>query len=166
MSDNVRERFSVYVAKENLKFSAAHFIAYPGFREPLHGHNYQVGVRLRGRLLATGYVLDFGVVKKLAKEIVDRMDERTLVPIASDCLRIDNDGKRITIHYNDDQFVLPASDACLLPIAHSSAEELARYLWTELCEALRAADGLEGVESLEVSVAEAPGQMALYEAAP
>ena len=61
--------FSIQVAKENLKFSAAHFIAYPGFREPLHGHNYQVGVRVDGRLAGTGYVLDFGLVKKLTKEI-------------------------------------------------------------------------------------------------
>jgi 6-pyruvoyl-tetrahydropterin synthase len=43
-----KANFSIHVAKENLKFSAAHFIAYPGFREPLHGHNYQVGVYLEG----------------------------------------------------------------------------------------------------------------------
>ena len=34
----VSSQFSIHVAKENLKFSAAHFIAYPGFREALHGH--------------------------------------------------------------------------------------------------------------------------------
>jgi len=76
----VSSGFSIYVAKENLKFSAAQFIDYPGFREPLHGHNYQVGVRVEGRLLPTGYVLDFGLIKRLTKEIVDRLDERTLVP--------------------------------------------------------------------------------------
>ena len=27
-------RYSVVVAKDYLKFAAAHFIAYPGFREP------------------------------------------------------------------------------------------------------------------------------------
>ena len=35
--------YRVVVQKDYLKFSAAHFIAYKGFREPLHGHNYQVG---------------------------------------------------------------------------------------------------------------------------
>ena len=39
----MKSEFAIHVTKENLKFSAAHFIAYPGFREPLHGHNYQVG---------------------------------------------------------------------------------------------------------------------------
>ena len=86
-SRRVTSGFSIYVAKENLKFSAAHFIAYPGFREPLHGHNYQVGVRVEGRLSSTGYVLDFGLIKRLTKEIVDRLDERTLVPAESDCLQ-------------------------------------------------------------------------------
>ena len=40
------QRYSVVVSKDYLKFAAAHFIAYPGFREPLHGHNYQVSVRV------------------------------------------------------------------------------------------------------------------------
>ncbi len=43
-------RYSVVVAKDYLKFAAAHFIAYPGFREPLHGHNYQVSVRVEADL--------------------------------------------------------------------------------------------------------------------
>src|SRR5579862_2107165 len=78
--------FAIHVTKENLKFSAAHFIAYPGFREPLHGHNYQIGVRVEGRLGETGYVLDFGLIKRLAKTIADRLDERTIIPSLSDCL--------------------------------------------------------------------------------
>src|SRR5271156_104058 len=94
-SERVSSGFSIYVAKENLKFSAAHFIAYPGFREPLHGHNYQVGVYVEGSLANTGYVIDFGLIKKLTKEIVDRLDERTIVPADSDCLKIEGpkDGK-------------------------------------------------------------------------
>lgn len=157
--------FSIYVAKENLKFSAAHFIAYPGFREPLHGHNYQVGVRVEGRLSPTGYVLDFGVIKRLTKEIVDRLDERTLVPAESDCLQIERlENGQLRICYGVEEFRLPASDACLLPIAHSSAEELARFIWTQLYEALEAHQALNDIISLEISVAEGPGQAAIYRA--
>ena len=158
----MESRFSIHVAKENLKFSAAHFIAYPGFREPLHGHNYQVGVRVDGRLAATGYVLDFGLIKKLTKEIVDRIDERTIVPLNSDCLKIEREGDRIRIRYEDDEFVLPAADICELPIVHSSAEELARFIFSELREALRARSALENIVAIEVSVAEGPGQAAIY----
>ena len=156
-------QFSVHVAKENLKFSAAHFIAYPGFREALHGHNYQVGVRVEGDLAGTGYVVDFGLIKKLTKEIVDRLDEHTIIPAKSDCMVIERiDGGRIRVRYENDEFVFPAGDVFLAPIVHSSAEELARYLWDELHAALQTRGALAGVGTLEISVAEGPGQAAIF----
>jgi 6-pyruvoyl-tetrahydropterin synthase len=155
-------RFSIHVAKENLKFSAAHFIAYPGFREALHGHNYQVGVRIEGQLAATGYVLDFGLVKRLMREILARLDERTLIPARSDCLTIQQRADTIALRYQDDEFLFPSSDCAVLPIVHSSAEELARYLWGELRTRLDHEGALAGVKSIEVSVAEAPGQAAIF----
>jgi 6-pyruvoyl tetrahydropterin synthase/QueD family protein len=158
----VTSGFSIYVAKENLKFSAAHFIAYPGFREPLHGHNYQVAVRVEGKLAETGYVLDFGLIKKLTKEIVDRLDEHTIVPANSDCLKFEHSNSQLRILYEKDEFVLPIADVALLPIVHSSAEELARYLWNELHSALRTRDALSGIVFIEISVAEGPGQAAIY----
>ena len=158
----MKSGFSIHVAKENLKFSAAHFIAYPGFREPLHGHNYQVGVRVEGRLSRTGYVLDFGLIKKLAKEIVDQLDERTLVPAKSDCLKIEREGSALRLRYENEEFVIPAADARLLPIVHSSAEELARYLFGELLAALKSRGPLSDLVAIEVSVAEGPGQAAIY----
>ncbi|MFZ1889760.1 MAG: 6-pyruvoyl tetrahydropterin synthase family protein [Candidatus Binataceae bacterium] len=156
-------QFSIHVAKENLKFSAAHFIAYPGFREPLHGHNYQVGVRVEGRLLGTGYVIDFGLIKKLTKEILDRLDEHTIIPEKSDCLKIDRlPGGQIRVIYERDEFTFPAADVFLAPIVHSSAEELARYIWNELHDALATHGALSDATTLEISVAEGPGQAATY----
>jgi len=158
-----KANFSIHVAKENLKFSAAHFIAYPGFREPLHGHNYQVGVYVEGKLAKTGYVIDFGLIKKLTKEIVDRLDERTLIPAHSDCLTVEGpSGGVVRIRYDNDEFVLPAADVCIVPIVHSSAEELARYIWQELAAALGARGALKLVTTMEISVAEGPGQSAHY----
>lgn len=158
-----KANFSIDVAKENLKFSAAHFIAYPGFREPLHGHNYQVGVHVEGRLARTGYVIDFGLIKKLTKEIVDRLDERTIIPGKSDCLKIDRPSEGVVrVRYEHDEFILPAADVCIVPIVHSSAEELARYIWDELVLALSGRGALAEVTTMEVSVAEGPGQSAHY----
>jgi 6-pyruvoyl-tetrahydropterin synthase len=154
--------FSIHVITENLKFSAAHFIAYPGFREPLHGHNYQVGVRVEGNLDATGYVLDFGLIKKVTREITGRLEERTIIPGNSDCLAIERIGNELSVRYGSDRFVFPLSDVAILPIVHSSAEELARFIWTELHDALRAQGALAEIALIEISVAEGPGQMAIY----
>jgi 6-pyruvoyl-tetrahydropterin synthase len=158
----MKSGFSIHVTKENLKFSAAHFIAYPGFREPLHGHNYQVGVRVEGRLGATGYVLDFGLIKKITKEIADRLDERTIIPAKSECLEIKRIDSQLLVAYGNDRFAFPVSDVAILPITHSSAEELAHYIWKELHDALKAHEALSEIHLIEISVAEGPGQAAIY----
>ena len=154
--------FSIHVTRENLKFSAAHFIAYPGFREPLHGHNYQIGVRVEGRLGPTGYVRDFGLIKRLTREIAGRLDQRTIIPTLSDCLKIDQIGGQLLVQYENDRFAFPLTDVALLPIIHSSAEELAQFIWHELRTALQTHDALVGIVSLEISVAEGPGQAAIF----
>src|SRR5437899_2314354 len=92
-----RESFKVFVTKDYLKFSAAHFIAYKGFREALHGHNYRVSVEVEGTLGADGYVVDFGVVKRIAREVCGHLDEKVLVPAASDCLTIKEDGDEVVL---------------------------------------------------------------------
>ena len=155
------QRYSVVVSKDYLKFAAAHFIAYPGFREPLHGHNYQVTVRVEADLGPDGYVLDFGLVKRVAKELCAELDERVILPERSDCLRVvaSGDGVEVTTERGD-RFRFPAADVKLLPIAHSSAEELAAYLAGRLRDALRAEAAGRGLVGLEVGVAEAPGQAA------
>lgn len=155
------QTFRVHVTKDYLKFSAAHFIAYRGFRERLHGHNYRVTVEIEGDLGAEGYVLDFGVVKEVAKRVCQRLDEQFIVPAQSDCLHIHEAGGQITLRYEDDEFRLPAKDVVLLPIVHSSVEELARYLASEIGRELLAS-GAERIRVLEVGVEESPGQTAYF----
>src|SRR5215510_8793033 len=155
------QRYSVVVAKDYLKFAAAHFIAYHGFREPLHGHNYQVSVRVEAALGPDGYVLDFGLVKRVARGLCEELDERVLVPERSDCLTVARAGDAVEVTTETgDRFRFPAADVRLLPIAHSSAEELAAYLLARLRDALRTEAGGRGLAALEVGVAEAPGQIA------
>jgi 6-pyruvoyltetrahydropterin/6-carboxytetrahydropterin synthase len=155
------ERYSVVVSKDYLKFAAAHFIAYPGFREPLHGHNYQMSVRVEAALGADGYVLDFGVVKRLAKALCEELDERVVLPERSDCLAVREEDAVVSVTTETgDHFAFPRADVRLLPIAHSSAEELAAYLLERLETALSAEAGGRGLVALEVGVAEAPGQIA------
>ena len=153
-------RYQVQVFKDYLKFSAAHFIAYKGFREPLHGHNYQVSVRVEGGLGADGYVLDFGLVKQAVKQVCARLDERVLLPAESDCLRFTRSAGQVGVTYEDGaSFSFPEADVVLLPIVHSSAEELARYVLSQIQLELPDLQH-RGVRWMEVGVAEAPGQVA------
>jgi 6-pyruvoyl-tetrahydropterin synthase len=154
------KRYEVFVSKDSFKFNAAHFMAYPGFRERLHGHNYRVSVRVEGRLNSDGYVVDFGDIKRAAHEICHAMNERTIVPVKSDCLDIERSAGEVRITCEDgSRFSFPETDCVLLPIAHSSAEELADYVCDRLLDALPGMPE-RGVTAVEVSVAEAPAQEA------
>jgi 6-pyruvoyl-tetrahydropterin synthase len=158
------QRYRVEVSSDFLRFAAAHFIAYPGFREPLHGHNYQMSVRVDASLGADGYVIDFCVVKRVAEGLCAELAERTLVPMRSDCLAIETLGGSVRLTTLDGgRFEFPLADCVLLPIVHSSAEELAAYLLGRLRDGLAAEVGGRDVHAIAVGVAEAPGQMAWCE---
>ena len=153
--------FSVSIGKEMLRFTAAHFIAFHGFREPLHGHTYQAQVTVSGPVAADGYVVDFLVLKKIAEEECAQLHFRTLLPRESDCLTIEEHGEEVTVRCEDGvRFLFPRQDVCLLPIIHSSSEEIARYLVTRLRERLREARG-SNIQTIEVLIEDIPGQTAV-----
>ena len=153
--------FSVAIGKELLRFTAAHFIAFRGFREPLHGHTYQVQVTVSGPVGPDGYVVDFLVLKKIAEEECAQLHFRTLLPQQSDCLTIKESAEEVTVHCEDGtRFLFPRQDVCLLPIVHTSSEEIARYLLAHLRERLSEARG-NSIQTIEVLIEDIPGQVAV-----
>ena len=159
------EKYSVNVVKADFKFNAAHFVAYKGFRERLHGHNYTVGVRLEAEgVQSDGYVVDFGDIKKVARKLCKDMNELFLCPANSDVMEITATDETLSIKCEDGAtFSFPRQDAVMLPIKHSTVEELAHYLCTKIIESYtmkRLTD--RGITVLHVTVSEAPGQDATY----
>ena len=147
------ERYSVVVSKDYLKFSAAHFIAYKGFREPLHGHNYQVSLRAHGGLREDGTVIDFALLKAAARAEAALLDHRTLVPTACPQVRVTELDGEVELREGGRRFLLPASDTCLLPVRNTTCECLAGHLLGRLRGHLG-----EIPVRLEVTVEESPGQ--------
>ena len=176
--------FEVNVFKESFKFNAAHFVAFPGFRERLHGHEYRLKIRLLGsRVIGQdGYVLDFGDVKAVTKKVCKNLNEYFICPMYSPVLQINkirgkgdegdggDDGdddeniESIEIICEDGaKFLFPRIDCALLPIAHSTAEELAIHLWGEVLLGLDATFLVKrGIHTMEVTCAEAVGQEAVF----
>jgi len=124
--------FEVFVSKEDFKFNCAHFIAYKGFRERLHGHNYRVSVRVTGSdfINEDGYVLDFGDIKKVARKLCKSLNEYFICPTKSTDMVITEADGQVCLECEDgSKFSFPRSDCAMLPIVHSSAEELAHWFW-------------------------------------
>ena len=160
--------YSVRVMKDDFKFNAAHFVAYKGFRERLHGHNYLVGIELwsnLGRPGEDGYVLDFGVIKKLLRSQCKALHEHFLCPCNSDVLDISysEDGQNLQIRCEDKAFFsFPRGDCAELPLAHSTVEELAKMFSDNLLEQVEPVLVEKHIQRIEVTVTEAPGQSACY----
>lgn len=66
------------------KFAAAHQLKMVGEKcENLHGHNFKVEAFVAGEELNNaGVLLDFGIVKKALKEIMERLDHKFLNEMA------------------------------------------------------------------------------------
>lgn len=129
--------FEVFVSKADFKFNCAHFIIYNGFRERLHGHNYQLSVRVTGsdQIGVDGYLIDFGDVKKEARKMCKALNEFFICPANSPNMQVteEDEGVSLCLRCDDgSRFIFPKADVAMLPIAHSSVEELAHYFWVEM----------------------------------
>jgi len=155
-------RYRIVLAKEDCKFSAAHFTLFSdGGAELLHGHNYRVEVELSGGGLdAEGLLVDLERFKKILRSRCARLDSFTLLPAESRRLRWSRAGGAVEVRCGERVYRFPEDDVLLLPLANTSMELLARMLWEELAPHLAGS----GVDTLAVAVEESAGQRCWYEA--
>jgi 6-pyruvoyltetrahydropterin/6-carboxytetrahydropterin synthase len=160
----VQSTFRVEVTKDYLVFASAHFITFRGHQcESLHGHNYRVGVAVEGAVDAEClFVLDFSVLKRIVRKLVDEIDHKVLLPTENSKLAFHEQGTKIAVDYfGEPKYVFPRSDCALLPIANTTAEMLAQYLGRAAREQL-IKDGYRHLTLLELEVEENYGQSATY----
>lgn len=159
-AEPTRGQFSVSVSKDYLTFSAAHFLTIPNHKcESLHGHNYVVTVLVEGSVdRATGFVVDFAVVKKILRPLIDRIDHKVLVPAGNPAVVIGAEGDATVVHYRGARrFQFPSAHVAVVPVSDTTAELLAEYLTLAVRDGL-AFEGVTGVAAVLVDVEESPGQ--------
>lgn len=155
--------FSIEVAKDYFNFASAHFLIFAnGKREPLHGHNYQVSVKLEGELDRSGVVLDFISFKPMVKRICDSLDHRTLIQTESPLLQVRRRATEIEVRYRREKIVLPKQDVLLLPLANTSTELLAEHVANRIRHQVGQKFRGAKVRSIEVGVEEARGQRGFF----
>ena len=149
--------YRVRVERTRLKFSSAHMATFGGDMEPLHGHNYAVTLEVSGTLTDDAWVIDFGLLKKLGREICDELDHKFLLQRESPVLEIDEGVTNWKVRFGDRGFVFPKGDVLALPIDNTTAERLAEYFVGRLTAAF-AERGMSNLTEIAVGVEEAPGQ--------
>jgi 6-pyruvoyltetrahydropterin/6-carboxytetrahydropterin synthase len=150
----------IRLAKENMKFSAAHFTVFDASeRERLHGHNFRVEADIEARMLGNGMCFDYGIYKDRIVALCRELNEWTILPTRSPHLRIEEAGEHVYAHFAGQRIPFLRGDVLLLPIENATLEEFARWFLLRLGEdreALRA----HGIAAIEVRVFSGPGQSA------
>ncbi len=119
-----------------LRFSAAHFITFGGKSERLHGHNYGVLVEIEGELGKDKLVFDFTILKRLPREICRHLNHHFLLPMHNPHLQLHLEENTWEIRFQDKRYLFPRIDVVELPMDHSTAERIAKYICSELLKAL------------------------------
>jgi len=150
---------SLQLAKQNFKFSAAHFLIFDEkHAERLHGHNYQVRVEIgipeTASLQPTGFFIDFNVFKKHIKTQLDRWDERVLLPEKHPDMKFNIKGPSLEVTFRDRFYVFPNREVVLLPVTNTSVEQLSRLLAEDFMKEFRQYK----VSFVSVQVEETAGQ--------
>lgn len=156
------EIFEARVTKDSLVFSAAHFITFNGnICERLHGHNWRLDVSVAGQLDENGYVFDFIAMRDACLKIVAELDHTVLLPKSHRSISVEAsaDGREVTARFEDRRWVFPVEDCCILPIANTTAELLARWIGHRLVGEL-SLQAATNIDELRVGVEENFGQWA------
>jgi 6-pyruvoyltetrahydropterin/6-carboxytetrahydropterin synthase len=155
------ESFRVRVAKAEHVFSAAHFITFGDQCERLHGHNYHVAAEFAGPLDENRLVIDFLLVRARLREITLELDHYMLLATQHPQMRVDDDGREVTVTFGEKRWRFPSGDCRLLPVANTTAELLAAYIGERLLAGL--APEASQLASVRVEVDECDGQIAIWE---
>jgi 6-pyruvoyltetrahydropterin/6-carboxytetrahydropterin synthase len=157
------ERYSVRISKDDLVFSAGHFITYEGeVCEPLHGHDYRVAAEVHGPLDENQYVVDFLALHDALKAIVDELDHRVLLPTEHPRIRVSAGEREVEVTFDDRRWVFPRGDCLLLPLANTTTELLARHVARRLRDELQARCGTRPPR-VRIEIDESYGQSAACE---
>lgn len=156
-------QFRVRVTKDHLVFSAAHFITFNGhICERLHGHNWRTAVELFGPLDENRYVFDFIALRDALQRIVNELDHRVLLPTQHQQIRVQADEREVTATFENRRWVFPREDCVLLPVANTTAEEIAAWIGQRLRDVIRSQGG-SAIERIQIEVEENFGQWAICE---
>jgi 6-pyruvoyltetrahydropterin/6-carboxytetrahydropterin synthase len=152
------------------KFNSSHFVLYPGFREPLHGHNYKTSVKIMSKKLNNkGEVFDIEILKEIMNSICGKLKHKLLIPKDNSCLTIteDKESKSIKLVCEDKScFVLPISDVKIVDTQQISAECLSKFICLELMKVLEGKyeKELKMIEicKIQIKVSEDIGKLGIY----
>ncbi|MBA7539479.1 hypothetical protein ES705_31758 [subsurface metagenome] len=158
--------YELFLSRDYLVFSSAHFVIGENFFEPLHGHNYKLQINVYGQQGQDNMVINFLSIKKILAPLIDLLDHRVLIATENKHIEILEKGEQVIINIPrlNKEYEFPRTDVALLPIENTTVEEMSHYFVNELIknEELKQ----ENIERITVTVNEYEGQGVTVELLP
>lgn len=142
-----------------LRYSACHFIPRHEKCSRLHGHSYIVRLRLEGDIGPEGMIMDFVVLKRELRAMIEELDHRVLLPTRSPDAKLDVGEDSVEVECLGKRYVFPRMDVVLLDIPTTTAEEMSRMMTLRMISDI---DFPDNVRSVSVGLDEERGQTAWY----
>jgi len=121
------------IAKENLKFSGAHFTIFSATeRERLHGHNFKIRATVKAGVDDNGMCFNYQEIKKRLRAVCEKLDEYLILAGNSPYLAIDETDTNYLVTFAGAQMQFLKSDTLILPIRNTTVEEFSAYILGEL----------------------------------
>lgn len=149
---------SLEIHKDELAFSAGHFTIFSATeREQLHGHNYNVSLKMDLTVGANGLSFDYRYYKHKLEILCKEIDTFFLLPAHSPYLTIEDAGDYWMAEFNQKKIPFLKEDVKILPVTNVTIEELSHWMLSKLTSNL---DELKqhGIHSLTLNVFNGPGQ--------
>lgn len=152
-------KHKIHIRKEQFEFAAGHMTVFPdGTKEPLHGHNYHVGLVLELREASFDKMIPFALWKDALKELCDAWDHRVLIPANNPFfkkIRVTPEESEFTVCGK--RYVLPSDEVLFLETDNLSSEAFAAELCRKYVSKLQNQPGFELATAIEITVEECPG---------
>ena len=142
-----------------LRFSACHFIPRHEKCSRLHGHSYIVRLRMDGDIGADGMIMDFVILKKALRKIIEEVDHKTLLPVRSTEVKITVSEDSVEAVSGCKRYVFPREDVTLLDVPTTTAEEMSKMMALRMLSDI---DFPPNVRSISIGLDEERGQTAWY----
>ncbi len=160
-----KSNLSVKISCFGGNFAACHFIIFEnGECEPLHGHNFSAAVTVSGPLNEAGYVIDFLLVDRELKALLEDWNQRTIFAVLNPNVSIQTVGNQVEATYTSPDgsklyWSLPKQHCVLLDISNATTELLAQTMAEKLWSRLSAAAPLT---KLKLRLSELQGSCAQF----
>ena len=144
---------------KGLTWSSGHYVPDNEKCKKFHGHDYSIDILIdSGVIEDSGMLIDFTIVKKAIKPVIDNMDHKFMVP-EKDIRDSSINGMLDIVVRGRYRGTMPENDVFIFPYPADTAEYIAKYCYIEIHKKIQ--DILKDFR-MKIVIHEGPGNLASY----